>query len=234
MEIVCTSCKSKLRIPDLKLPPGKSASLRCPKCRTRLQIKAGETQASPLSADAGDPPADRVLTAEELMQEALADEPASSEDLMRESFEMARLGGKTALLCEPHTAARDSLKATLEAMNYFTVEAEDTRHALRRMRYHLFDLVVINENFDATDPDANGVLIYLRYAEMNVRRHMFVVMLTKRFRTLDQLTALSKSVNLIINTRHIDNLQDILSRSMDDNERFYDVYTTSMKKLGKV
>ena len=234
MEIVCTSCNSKLRVPDLKLPPGKSASLRCPKCKARIQIKSGETRAA-APGGAGDAARDgRVLTAEELMQDALAAEPASSEDLMRESFEMARLGGKTALVCEPHTAARDNLKAVLEAMGYFTVEAEDTRNALRRMRYHLFDLVVINENFDATDPDANGVLIYLRHAEMNVRRHMFVVMITKRFRTLDQLTAMSKSVNLIVNTRHIDNLQDILSRSMSDNERFYEVYMSSMKKLGKV
>ena len=119
-------------------------------------------------------------------------------------------------------------------MDYFTVGAEDTRNALRRMRYHLFDLVVVNESFDAKDPDDNGVMIYLRHAEMNVRRHMFVIMITKRFRTLDQLTALSKSVNLIVNTRHTDSLQDILSRSMDDNQRFYDVYMTSMKKLGKV
>ncbi len=234
MEIVCTSCNSKLRIPDLKLPSGKSASLRCPKCKTRIHIGSEDLQASSRSDDAENRPADTVLSAEELMQEALTAEPASSEDLMRESFEMARLGGKTALICEPHTAARDKLKSLLESMDYFTVEAEDTRNALKRMRYHLFDLIVVNESFDTKDPDANGVLIYLRHAEMSMRRHMFVVMITKRFRTLDQLTAMSKSVNVIVNTRHTENLQDILSRSMADNERFYDVYTASMKKLGKI
>jgi len=234
MEIVCTNCNSKLRIPDLKLPPGKSASLRCPKCKTKIQLGPGDPQASHPSDDAGDRTTTVPLSAEELMQDALAAEPASSEDLMRESFEMARLGGKTALICEPHTAARDKLKAMLESMDYFTVEAEDTRNALRRMRYHLFDLVVVNENFDAEDPDDNGVLIYLRHAEMAVRRHMFVVMITKRFRTLDQLTAMGKSVNMIVNVRHADNLQDILSRSMEDNERFYNVYVASMKRLGKI
>jgi hypothetical protein len=114
------------------------------------------------------------------------------------------------------------------------VEAKDTRNALKRMRYHLFDLVLINESFDAKDPDANGVLIYLRNVEMNVRRHMFVVLISKRFRSLDQLTAMNKSVNLIVNSQHIDNLEDILSRSMTDNERVYDIYMTSMKKLGKI
>jgi predicted Zn finger-like uncharacterized protein len=234
MEIVCTNCNSKLRIPDLKLPQGKSASLRCPKCKTRIQLGTGDSQTSGPPDDVQDRAATAPLSAEELMEDALAAEPASSEDLMRESFEMARLGGKTALICEPHTAARDKLKAVLESMNYFTVEAEDTRNALRRMRYHLFDLVVINENFDAKDPDDNGVLIYLRHAEMAVRRHMFVAMITKRFRTLDQLTAMGKSANVIVNTRHTDNLQDILSRSLEDNERFYDVYMASMKKLGKI
>lgn len=220
MEIVCTSCKSKLRIPDIKLPPGKSASLRCPKCDTKIHLEHDAAQAEAAASDA----ANQILDIES----------ASSEDLMQESFELARLGGKTALICEPHTAARDKLAARLGSMKYFTVEAEDTRNALKRMRYHLFDLVVVNENFDTEDSDANGVLIYLRNVEMNVRRHMFVIMITKRFRTLDQLTAMNRSVNLIVNSQHMDNLEDILSRSMTDNERFYDVYQTSMKKLGKI
>jgi CheY-like chemotaxis protein/DNA-directed RNA polymerase subunit RPC12/RpoP len=220
MEIVCTSCKSKLRIPDIKLPPGKSASLRCPKCDSKIHLGSDASQAEAAAGDA----------AEQIMEI----ESASSEDLMQESFELARLGGKTALICEPHTAARDKLAAKLESAKYFTVEAEDTRNALKRMRYHLFDLGVVNENFDTEDPDANGVLIYLRHVEMNVRRHMFVIMITKRFRTLDQLTAMNRSVNMIFNSQHMDNLEDILSRSMTDNERFYDVYLTSMKKLGKI
>lgn len=220
MEIVCTSCKSKLRIPDIKLPPGKSASLRCPKCDTKIHLGSDTSQAEAAAGDA----ADQIMEIESV----------SSENLMQESFELARLGGKTALICEPHTAARDKLVARLESAKYFTVEAEDTRNALKRMRYHLFDLVVVNENFDTEDPDTNGVLIYLRHVEMNVRRHMFVIMITKRFRTLDQLTAMNRSVNMIVNSQHMDNLEDILSRSMADNERFYDVYMTSMKKLGKI
>ncbi len=36
------------------------------------------------------------------------------------------------------------------------------KDALKAMRFHVFDVVVLNELFDAADPQANSVLNYLR------------------------------------------------------------------------
>ena len=62
----------------------------------------------------------------------------------------------------------------------------------------------------------------------------FVVLFGKGFRTMDNMMALNKSVNLIINVKNIEDIGKILSRSITDNEYFYRVFKESLKEVGKV
>ncbi|HSO18853.1 MAG TPA: hypothetical protein VLT88_05320 [Desulfosarcina sp.] len=92
------------------------------------------------------------------------------------------------------------------------------------MRYHGYDLIVVNEYFDAKDPDSNGVLIYLERLNMAVRRNIFVAMITRRFRTMDNMTAFQKSVNMVVNVDNITDFDKILRRGMADYGIFYQAY----------
>jgi hypothetical protein len=92
------------------------------------------------------------------------------------------------------------------------------------MRYHNYDLIVVNEYFDAKNPDANGVLIYLERLNMVVRRNIFVAMITRRFRTMDNMVAFQKSVNMIVNLDNIADFDKILRRGMADSGMFYQAY----------
>jgi DNA-binding response OmpR family regulator len=118
-------------------------------------------------------------------------------------------------------------------MEYQITVAESARDALKRMRYHVYDLIVVNENFDTDNPDANGVLIYLERLSMAVRRNMYVAMVSGRFRTMDNMMALNKSVNLIINVKNIEDIGKILSRGITDNEYFYRVFKETLKEVGR-
>ncbi len=80
------------------------------------------------------------------------------------------------------------------------------------MRYHVYDVVAVDESFDTDNPEANGVLIYLERLGMAIRRNMFVTMISSRHRTMDNMTAFLKSVNLIINSKNIEDTGKILSR----------------------
>lgn len=52
MNVTCQQCKTKLNIPDHKLPKDKSATVACPKCRSKVQIPAARpaTPAEPVAA----------------------------------------------------------------------------------------------------------------------------------------------------------------------------------------
>jgi hypothetical protein len=93
---------------------------------------------------------------------------------------------------------------------------------------------VVNESFDTNNPEANGVVIYLERLSMATRRNMFVAMVSDRFRTMDNMMALNKSVNLIINVKNVEDIGKILSRGITDNEYFYRVFKESLKETGKV
>ena len=48
--------------------------------------------------------------------------------------------------------------SVLDMLEYHITVCETAREALKSMRYHIYDLVVLNEDFDTPDPDANGTL----------------------------------------------------------------------------
>ena len=141
-------------------------------------------------------------------------------DAAEKPFDFIEEEGLTALVCESNPLVRKTIIKALDA--------------LKRMRYHNYDLFVINENFDTDNPESNGILLYLERLSMLVRRNMFIALVSDRFRTMDNMMALNKSVNLIINSKNIDDIGKILSRGITDNEFFYRIFKGTLKEVGKV
>lgn len=215
MEITCTSCYSKFKIADEKIPAGKSATLACPKCKGKITITSKPENGAETGgiADLG--------FAEESSEtsDAAADKP----------FHFVEEEGKIALVCESDPVIRKSVTDILVLMEYHVTPAQDNRDALKKMRYQNFDVVVVNDSFGTKDPETNGVLIYLERLQMDVRRNMFVAMITDRFRTMDYMMALSKSVNIIINKKNAADMDKILSRGLSDYDMFYRIFKETMK-----
>ena len=154
-------------------------------------------------------------------------------DSAEKPFNFMEEEGLTALLCEQNPMARTTISNALNLLDYQITNAESARDALKRMRYHVYDLIVVNESFDTKNPDSNGVLIYLERLTMGVRRKIFVAMVSSRYRTMDNMMSFHASVNLIINIKNIEDIGKILSRGITDTELFYRVYKETLKETGK-
>ena len=179
MEIICDNCQSKFRVPDEKIPAGKRTTVPCPKCKGKISI--------------GSPNGGGLASANS----------SNGYDAAEKPFDFIEEEGLTALVCEPNPLVRKTIINALDVLDYQITEAESTRDALKRMRYHNYDLFVINENFDTDNPESNGISLYLERLGMLVRRNMFVALVSDRFRTMDNMMALNKSANLIINSKNI-------------------------------
>ena len=211
MEIICENCRSKFKIPDESIPRGKTAKLPCPKCKKIISIRAPETTNAAEGGEAG----------------SVAAEFGFEEDGYETSdkpFDFIEEEGKIALVCESDTVIREGIVRALELLEYHVSEVADNREALRNLRYKVYDLVLVDEYFDTKDPERNGVLIYLERLHMDVRRNMFVTLISDRFRTMDYMMAFCKSVNLIINKKNIGEVEKILSRNISEYEMFYRIY----------
>jgi len=44
MNVICHNCKTKLNIPDHKIPEGKDTTFKCPKCKEKIHIPAVKQQ----------------------------------------------------------------------------------------------------------------------------------------------------------------------------------------------
>lgn len=215
MDIICENCRSKFKIPDESIPRGKTATLPCPKCKKTITIKAPEATNAAMDDEADNMAADYGF------------EEDGYED-SEKPFDFIEEEGKIALVCESDTVIHESLVSALELLEYHVSEAADNREALRSLRYKVYDLVVVDEYFGTKDPERNGVLIYLERLHMDVRRNMFVTLISDRFRTMDHMMAFCKSVNLIINKKNIEDVEKILSRNISDYEMFYRIYKETL------
>ncbi len=148
-------------------------------------------------------------------------------------FDFIEEGGATALVCEPDPAVREKVSASLKDMGYQITVPATAKDALKAMRFHVFDVVVLNELFDTADPQANSVHQYLEGMAMTTRRRFFVALVSARFRTMDNMAAFDQSVNIIINLKNIDEAGKIIKQGVADNRAFYHVFQETLQKMGK-
>ncbi len=212
MDIICQSCRSKFKIPDDRIPAGRVASLPCPKCKKKITLnprgKAGANlQASVTSSDY---------------------------DASDKPFDFIEEEGLTALVCESDSAVLKKIVNNLNLLEYHVTVSDSGRDALKKMRYHQYDLIVVNESFSSEGPDANMVLLYLERLSMTMRRNMFVVMISSQYRTMDQMMAFRYSVNIIVNTKNVDDIGKVIQRGLTDYEFFYGVFQETLKLVGRV
>ncbi len=230
MNISCENCQSKFKIPDEKVPKGQMFSLACPQCNTKVVVDA-RSNTAPLS----DKDSVSLEKPKSEKEKTLIDEVDSDAyDASDKPFDFVEEGVKTALLCEPDTALQSKIKTGLYNMDYHITTPKLPKDALKQMRFHIFDMVVLNERFGTQNPDMNPVLKYLDRLNMSIRRSIFVTLVTNRYRTMDNMAAFNKSVNLIVNLKNIDEIEKILRRGIADYEAFYRVYKRALIKTGRV
>jgi DNA-binding NtrC family response regulator len=148
-------------------------------------------------------------------------------------FDFIEAESETAIICESDPQMKEAVSVALKELGYQITDASSVRDVLKRMRFHSYDVVVLNENFDAPNPDANDVLSYLQGLSMDVRRQMFVVLVSKKYRTMDNMAAFHRSVNLVINPMNLEIIGKIIQRGVKDNAAFYRVFKEAMRKAGK-
>jgi DNA-directed RNA polymerase subunit RPC12/RpoP len=239
MDVTCSKCQHKFTLPAKileKIPKGKSASIPCPKCKNKIPVKnepeaaAPQKEAPAKAAPAKKPEPEKAADPPETSAESDSEENGD-DDTPGNPFDFLEEGTQTALLCEGDADKRAKMKAALESLEFHISEPKTHRDALKQMRFHDFDLILINERFGTRDPDMNHILKHLEQLPMVTRRNMFVALVSERFRTMDNMMTFNKSVNLIINMKDLERIQKILDRGIKDNDAFYRVYKESYKKI---
>lgn len=256
MKIVCDKCQGKYNVPDEKIPEGKQFGFTCPKCRNRIPVMRTEDTSASMDEDivfslaaenpvedAAPPPVKEKpqkgssfsFDEEDSEKPSISfAEDESIYDASEKPFDFVEEEYETALICESDPVIREKIKIALDLMEYSITMAENTRDALRNMRYHTYDLVVLNEKFDTPNPDVNGILIYLNRLVMFERRRITLFLLTERYRTMDPMAAYHRSANAVVNVKDIGKIDTILQKGLNDNNVFYKIFKEYLVQAGKM
>jgi hypothetical protein len=161
--------------------------------------------------------------------------PAAQElDYKERPFGYVDPDSETAMVCEQDPVIRDKICSELKKIGMEVVPPSTFQEALKYMRFHIFDVIFINDEFDTGIWEVNNVLRFLEGLSMIVRRQSFVVLISNVFTTGDNLHAYNKSVNLIINKSELDETGLILKRALAEYKDFYHVFKDNIRKYGKI
>ena len=143
--------------------------------------------------------------------------------------ENQRLG----LVCAEVPDRQEAIKAALEQLGYTVRVAAGAPDAIDGMRKDPYEVVVLDQEFQAEPGAENPVLQALRTMPMSVRRYIFVALIGQEYKTLDNMTAFARSVNLVISLNDLAQLAPILKRGVADNAQFYRVFREVLQEVGK-
>jgi predicted Zn finger-like uncharacterized protein len=118
MNIICPHCKTKLNIPDHKIPKDKDSSFKCPKCREKVQVLLSQLNLS------GKIP--------------IKNGPAG--------FPIQ--GSGLALVCMDGTERKTKILAVVERAGFKAETPVNILEACKKMEYHIYSLVLVDESFD--------------------------------------------------------------------------------------
>ena len=169
------------------------------------------------------------------------EKPKASADNMDERFDYSGRpfgyvdpDSKTAMICEQDSVSRDKVSKTIKKIGFEVVQPATFKDALKYMRFHVFDVILVNENFDTGIEEGNNILKYLENLNMSVRRKIFVVLISAIYATMDSMQAYNKSVNMIINKSEVSDIENILKQALAEHNDFYYLLKDNIRKYGNV
>ncbi|MBU8848513.1 MAG: hypothetical protein KOO64_03165 [Desulfobacterales bacterium] len=137
-----------------------------------------------------------------------------------------------ALVCIDGDDLKKKVYSIIKQMGLKVEAVTDTKAALKKLEYHIYHLVIIDDAFDQ-NKGLSGILDRMNTIDMSLRRRICLVWVSNKFNTSDNMAALHSSVNHIIHQDDIINLKTFLSRALVEHKNFYTVYNDSLKQAGK-
>jgi CheY-like chemotaxis protein len=220
-------------VPDEKMPRDRALRATCKKCGKAITIEARGESTAPASGQEATMGVDATLAEVTEAPTAIAVD-LDIDSAFESPLEVLEEGGKSALVCVDEPERLKAVNTALDELAYYISVASSVKEALSKLRYNHYDLVVLDEVFCGETAENNTILRYLQPMPMSSRRRIFLMLVSQQGRTLDNLVAFAKSVNVVINANDVQRVKLVLERALAEHRRFYKVYMDCLQAIGAV
>jgi CheY-like chemotaxis protein len=143
------------------------------------------------------------------------------------------LEARLALVCVDVPERQAIIKASLEQIGFTMLAVKNADEAIERMRRDVYELVVLDEQYQGASPLDNPVLVSLSVMPISHRRWMFVALIGREFKTFDNAVAFARSVNVVVNVNDLPHFPAILKKGITDHVEFYRAFRQVLTDAGK-
>ena len=222
MQVTCNDCQRSMNIPDEKLPKDQAFSITCPGCKNKIKVDQHlKTPSSPT------PPEPKQEEAVDTVGMVMNQEEFDDDEELVIYDENDQL----ALILDDTN--QSAWTQALENRDFKIQYAKSPDHAVHKMKFTHFHFVALHENYGNKGLDNNPVYKTLTQMPMVTRRNIFVALMGSNFKTLNNMQAFQKSVNVVINEKDLGKMEDVLKKSVSENEIFYKVFKETLHSMGK-
>ena len=222
MQVTCNECQKSINIPEDKLPKDQAFSITCPGCKNKIKVDQHlKTPSSPT------PPEPKQEEAVDTVGMVMNQEEFDDDEELVIYDENDQL----ALILDDTN--QSAWTQALENRDFKIQYAKSPDHAVHKMKFTHFHFVALHENYGNKGLDNNPVYKTLTQMPMVTRRNIFVALMGSNFKTLNNMQAFQKSVNVVINEKDLGKMEDVLKKSVSENEIFYKVFKETLHSMGK-
>ncbi|MCS6874890.1 MAG: zinc-ribbon domain-containing protein [Pyrinomonadaceae bacterium] len=231
MIIRCDSCSVSLQLDETKIPKG-NFTVRCPRCQNLIRVQANQS-ASPVDHLKENKPAPAVP---EGAQKFMARESEfeinqalrallmalKKEGKVLEQTEEDEEKPRRVLICLGKH--REKVAKLLIDAGYKVYIAENPGQANERLREGKVQILILSPDFAQDMGGAAIVQQRINAMYSSERRKLFLVSIDDSANTLDAQEAFLRNLNLVVNTRDVEQLPLILNRAIKDFNDLYHYY----------
>jgi len=140
---------------------------------------------------------------------------------------------RLALVCDDDPEHQALVKTALQELGFKVHIASSSPDAIERMRKNSYEVIVLDEEFQGATAHDNPVLQTIQSMMMASRRYIFVALVGKQFKTLDNMMAFARSVNAAVNVNDLPQIKGVLRQGTADNDGFYRVFREVLREAGR-
>ena len=155
---------------------------------------------------------------------------------MSDKFEFISTTDKPALLAFSTPDWMEEARTALTELGYKVHEAANQHDFLQRFGQLQYQVVVLEELFNADTVADNNALATLQQMQMGLRRHATLVLFGPSFTTGNSLQAFQQSVHAVINPQDAAELKRIVPQVVSEANLFLATYRDTQSRIaqGKV
>ena len=157
--------------------------------------------------------------------------PLSDKDF-HHRIDLFEPGDKTALVCLDVPEVQRLVVENLSEVDYKIHTGLFVEDILLKLQSHDYNVVVVSENFNASDLASNPILQATVELPPNQRRKQMVVLVGAGVHTDSEMQAWANSVDLVVNLADVPNLKHVIRRAAPRSEAFYKPYAEALAEAG--